>query len=256
MLSAFAILSLAGIASVAEACTGTISSLADVAAAVACTTVNINGFTVPGGSALTLNLLTGTTVNMNGDILFGNKSWVGPLFTVSGTSITFNGNNHKFDGGGPFYWDDCLAINRGSNIVFKGNTCSGGHGISVGSIDSDATVSGVVISGNTIINNDQALRIKTDAAATGSSVTNVTYSSYPSTIGTPGSGVKLSRNGYQGVNFVAPVTTITVNSGAQRAAVNCGVGSCTGSWNWSNLKISGGKAGAITNFNGITGFTP
>jgi hypothetical protein len=27
--------------------------------------------------------------------------------------------------------DDCLAINRGSNIVFKGNTCSGGHGISV-----------------------------------------------------------------------------------------------------------------------------
>ncbi|KAJ6555275.1 glycoside hydrolase [Mycena sp. CBHHK59/15] len=27
--------------------------------------------------------------------------------------------------------DDCLAINRGTNIVFQGNTCSGGHGISV-----------------------------------------------------------------------------------------------------------------------------
>jgi polygalacturonase len=48
--------------------------------------------------------------------------------------------------------DDCLAINKGTNIVFKGNTCSGGHGISVGSVDSDATVSGIVISGNTIIN--------------------------------------------------------------------------------------------------------
>ncbi|KAF8893398.1 endo-polygalacturonase PG1 [Infundibulicybe gibba] len=358
MLSTFVIFSLAGIASAAEACTGTISSLADVAAAVACTTVNINGFTVPGGSGLTLNLATGTTVNMNGDILFGNKSWAGPLFTVSGTSITFNGNNHKFDGGGPFYWDglgisagiqkpdpmmkikisgtfenvhvvnspgrvfsvsnpaplvmtglnidnsqgdqpnsksaglaaghntdgfdastndltiqnsviknqdDCLAINKGTNIVFKGNTCSGGHGISVGSISSGVTVSGVVISGNTIVNNDQALRIKTTSTSTGSTVTNITYSgntatgmrrfgvlidqSYPDTLGTPGSGVKLS-----GVNFIAPTTSITVNSGAERVAVNCGSGSCTGSWNWANLKVSGGTAGPI-NFGGIAGFT-
>lgn len=48
--------------------------------------------------------------------------------------------------------DDCLAINAGSNIVFTGNTCSGGHGISIGSISSDATVSGIVISNNNIIN--------------------------------------------------------------------------------------------------------
>lgn len=27
--------------------------------------------------------------------------------------------------------DDCLAINKGSNIVFKGNSCTGGHGISI-----------------------------------------------------------------------------------------------------------------------------
>ena len=48
--------------------------------------------------------------------------------------------------------DDCLAINKGSNIVFQRNTCIGGHGISIGSISSDATVSGVTISGNTITN--------------------------------------------------------------------------------------------------------
>ncbi|RDB16751.1 Endopolygalacturonase I [Hypsizygus marmoreus] len=162
--------------------------------------------------------------------------------------------------------DDCLAINRGSNIVFKGNTCSGGHGISVGSIDSGVTVSGIVISGNTIINNDQALRIKMDATATGSTVSNITYSgntatgmrrfgvlidqSYPATLGTPGSGVKLS-----GVNFVAPTTTISVNSDADRVAINCGAGACTGTWDWSNLKVSGGVAGPITNFNGISGFS-
>ncbi|KAF9448205.1 glycoside hydrolase family 28 protein [Macrolepiota fuliginosa MF-IS2] len=340
-------------------CTGTINSMADVTAAVKCTTVVMNSFTVPAGQTLNLDLLTGTTVTMNGDISFGNQTWAGPLFQVSGTSITFNGNGHTFNGGGPFYWDglggnggvtkpapmmkikisgtysnvkvlnspartysvsnpgplvmdgltidnslgdqpnsksnglaaghntdgfdcsttdltiqnsviknqdDCLAINKGSNIVFKGNTCSGGHGISVGSISSGVTVNGIVISGNTIINNDQALRIKTDATATGSTVTNITYSgntatglrlfgvlidqSYPSTLGTPGSGVALSA-----VNFVSPQTSLSVNSGAQRVAVNCGSGSCTGSWNWSNLKVSGGSAGKIVNFSGITGFT-
>uniref|UniRef100_A0A8H7Y4A1 Uncharacterized protein n=1 Tax=Psilocybe cubensis TaxID=181762 RepID=A0A8H7Y4A1_PSICU len=45
-----------------------------------------------------------------------------------------------------------------------------------GSIDSNVIVSGILISGNTIIENDQALRIKTKALATNSTVTNITYS--------------------------------------------------------------------------------
>jgi polygalacturonase len=48
----------------ARACTGTISSLSDVAAAVTCTTINVNGFTVTAGQTFTLNLLAGTTVNI------------------------------------------------------------------------------------------------------------------------------------------------------------------------------------------------
>ncbi|KAF8198129.1 endo-polygalacturonase PG1 [Pholiota molesta] len=341
------------------ACSATISSLADVAGAVACTTITLNGFTVPAGEGLTLKLASGTKVTMAGGIIFANKTWAGPLFSLSGSSITFNGNGHKFDGGGPFYWDgqginggiqkpdpmmnigasgtienvkvvnspgrvfaisnpaaitltgltvdnsqgdqpnsqsggkpagantdgfdvagnnviiekstvhnqdDCLAINKGTNIVFSGNSCTGGHGISVGSISSDVTVSGVVITGNTITNNVQALRIKTKATATGSTVSNITFSgntatgitqfgviidqSYPSTLGTPGTGVVLS-----GVNFGSPATSISVGSSAKRVAVNCGEGSCTGSWNWANLKVTGGVAGAITNFAGITGFS-
>jgi len=161
--------------------------------------------------------------------------------------------------------DDCLAINKGSNITFSGNTCSGGHGISIGSISSDATVSNIVIKNNIITNNDQALHIKMDADATGSSVSGVTYSnntgtgmrrfgviidqSYPATLGTPGTGVLLS-----GVNFINGTSSISVVSGAQRVAVNCGVGSCTGTWNWSGLKVTGGSAGNITNAV-ITGFT-
>jgi galacturan 1,4-alpha-galacturonidase len=296
---------------------------------------------------------------MAGDISFGNVSWAGPLFTVSGKNVTFNGNGHTFDGGGPFYWDgqginggttkpdpmmkvkisgtfenvkvvnspgrvfsignsaplllsdltidnsqgdapnaqsgglpaghntdgfdvsandvtiqnsvihnqdDCLAINKGTNIVFSGNSCTGGHGVSIGSIDSNVTVSGVVISGNTITDNDQALRIKMKSTASGSNVSNVTYSgntatgirqfgvlidqSYPDTLGIPGTGVILS-----GVNFVAPTSTFTVNSGADKVAVNCGEGTCTGTWDWSNLEVNGGVAGPITNFNGISGFS-
>ncbi|TCD65300.1 hypothetical protein EIP91_002825 [Steccherinum ochraceum] len=354
-------------------CTGTISSLDDVSAAVKCTTVNVNSFTVPAGETFDLSLATGTTVNMLGDVTFGNKTWAGPLFQISGDSITFNGNGHTFNGNGPFYWDgqggnggvtkpapmikikisgawtnvkvlnsptrvysvsnpaaltmskltidnslgdqpnsksggdaaghntdgfdcsttnlviedstimnqdDCLAINKGSNITFQRNTCSGGHGISIylnrpvffpprlsqGSISSDVTVSNIMITGNTIINNDQALRIKTDASSTGSSVSGITYSgntatgmrqfgvlidqSYPDTLGTPGTGVKLS-----GVNFVGSQNTISVNSDAQRVAVNCGSGSCTGTWDWSALEVSGGSAGTIVNFSGIENFS-
>ncbi|KIJ46056.1 glycoside hydrolase family 28 protein [Sphaerobolus stellatus SS14] len=341
---------------IAKRCTGTISSLNDVTNAVACTTVNINAFTVPAGSTFNLDLLDGTTVNLNGNIAFGNVSWAGPLFQISGD---INGNGHSFDGGGPFYWDgqgsnggvtkprpmmkikisgtfsntkvinspaqtfsvsnpaaltitgitidnsqgdqpnsksggsaaghntdgfdcsttnliienssvknqdDCLAINKGSNITFKGNTCSGGHGISIGSISGGVTVSNIMITGNTITNNDQALRIKMDSDATGSTVSNITYSgntgtglrefgvlidqSYPDTLGTPGSGVILS-----GVNFLGSTNTISVSSSATPVAVNCGKGACTGTWNWSNLKTSGGKANFKLNPPTITGYT-
>ncbi|KAG2032932.1 glycoside hydrolase family 28 protein [Suillus americanus] len=98
----------AGIAEVTAAgssCIGTISSLDDVSSAIKCTTININAFTVPAGETFELQLLDGTTVNVLGDIQFGNKSWAGPLFQVGGNDITFNGNNKRWDGGGPFYWD-------------------------------------------------------------------------------------------------------------------------------------------------------
>lgn len=66
--------------------------------------------------------------------------------------------------------------------------------------------------------------------------------SYPDTLGTPGTGCIISVSFYnclfkyiftdhfmqQDVNFVGSKTSLTVNSGAERVAVNCGKGSCTG----------------------------
>ncbi|KAF7368816.1 Glycoside hydrolase family 28 protein [Mycena venus] len=391
----------------AHACTGTVSSLTDVAAAVACTTINVNGFTVPAGQTFTLNLLAGTTVNIRkihfpfakdesqghflvGDITFGEKNWGGPLFsitlaasrfccftmltitphsTVAPTLPAINGNGHTFNGNGQFYWDgkgsssgattkprpmmkvktsgtfsnlkilnspaqvfsvdnaapltisgitiddytkeanrrsialgdqantmsggkpagantdgfdvgnqapltitgctvenqdDCIAINSGTNVVFTSNHCSGGHGISIGSIDTGDVVSNITISNNVITSGANGLRIKTIATATSATVSGVTYSgntvsgvsqfgllidqSYPATLGTPGNGVIIS-----GINFVG-TNTFTIASGVTPVAVNCGSGSCQGTWNWSGLKVSGGAANKI-NYSGITGFS-
>ncbi|KAL4062225.1 glycoside hydrolase family 28 protein [Scleroderma citrinum] len=341
-------------------CTGEISSLNDISAAVRCTTVNINSFTVPAGETFSLDLLDGTTVNVRGDIEFGNKLWGGPLFHVQSIFALVNGNGYKWDGGGPYYWDgkglgggvtkphimmeieisghltdmivvntpahaislysvgtltvsgvtvdnsqgdysnsksngapaghntdgfningddvtiencfiynqdDCIAIKEGSNILLQGNYCSGGHGISIGSISSGVVVNGVSIVNNTIKNSLQAFHIKTDVSATSGTVANVVYNgniadklsdygilisqSYPGALGTPGNGVLISN-----IDFSGGLTKVTTDSGAYMVAVNCGQGSCTGTWDWSSLETSGGKVGPITNNNLVTGFTP
>ncbi|KAI9643789.1 Polygalacturonase 1 [Ciborinia camelliae] len=72
--------------------------------------------------------------------------------------------------------DDCLAINSGTTITFTGGTCSGGHGLSIGSVGgrSDNTVSGVKILSSTVKNSANGVRIKTVSGATGS-VSDITY---------------------------------------------------------------------------------
>ena len=74
--------------------------------------------------------------------------------------------------------------------------------------------------------------------------------SYPDTLGTPGTGVKVSD-----INFVGSQTTLAVDDDAMQVAVNCGKGACTGTWDWSALKTSGGDAGEVINFSGITGYS-
>ena len=67
-------------------------------------------------------------------------------------------------------------------------------------------------------------------------------------LGTPGTGVTVSD-----INFTGSANTISVDDSAQRVAVNCGSGSCTGTWDWSELTVSGGTASTITGFSGISG---
>nr|ALB05713.1 polygalacturonase 3 [Rhizoctonia solani AG-1 IA] len=155
--------------------------------------------------------------------------------------------------------DDCIAINKGSNIIFQRNSCTGGHGISIGSVSTGATVKNVQILNNKIIDNDQGLRIKTKADATNAAVTSIVFDGntatgirkygvivdqgYPTTLGKAGNSVAMS-----GISF--GTNNIAVTSNAQRVAVNCG-SKCTGNWDWSKLKVTGGKAGKMYNYKNI-----
>lgn len=148
--------------------------------------------------------------------------------------------------------DDCLAVNSGTNILFSGGYCSGGHGLSIGSVGgrSDNTVNGVVIQNSQVVQSDNGVRIKTVEGATGL-VNNVTFSNIKLSgiskygidiqqdylnggpTGQPSNGVKVTNINMNGV-------TGTVSSSATPIYLLCGKGSCS-NWKWSGVSIQGGK---------------
>ncbi|KAI4869041.1 endopolygalacturonase [Hypoxylon rubiginosum] len=148
--------------------------------------------------------------------------------------------------------DDCLAVNSGTNIEFSGGSCSGGHGLSIGSVGgrADNDVSNVLISRSSIHDSQNGVRVKTVYGATGS-VTNVTYSDVAlsnitkygvvveqdyengSPTGTPTTGVSITALTLSNV-------TGTVADGATEVYILCGSGSCSG-WTWSDVSVTGGK---------------
>ncbi|KAI8634642.1 glycoside hydrolase family 28 protein [Xylariaceae sp. FL1651] len=152
--------------------------------------------------------------------------------------------------------DDCVAINSGSNIYFGSGFCSGGHGLSIGSIGAQTVnvVSNVTFADSTVQKSQQSVRIKTISNATGT-VENITYRN----IFIDGAGVDAGYSDYgvivtqsyngergeptNGVNitdFVLQNVTGTVGREAVNVYVECGQGSCNG-WNWSSVNVTGGK---------------
>ncbi|KAI0435165.1 glycoside hydrolase [Xylaria sp. FL1042] len=152
--------------------------------------------------------------------------------------------------------DDCVAINSGQNIYFGSGFCSGGHGLSIGSIGGQTTnvVSNVTFADSTVQKSQQSVRIKTISGATGT-VEDITYRN----IYLDGAGVDAdysdygiivtqSYNGEDGeptngvavTGFVLQNVTGTVGSDALDIYIECGVGSCS-DWSWSGVSVTGGK---------------
>lgn len=202
----------------------------------------VQAFSINGCTNLSLDHIT--MDNSAGDAGGGHNTDAFDVGSSDGVFIT-NANIRN--------QDDCLAVNSGTNILFSGGYCSGGHGLSIGSVGgrNDNTVDGVRIENSQVVNSQNAVRIKTVSGATGL-VNNVTYaninlsgiSKYGIDIqqdylnggptGSPTNGVKVTNiiiNGVKG----------SVNSGATRVYLLCGQGSCS-NWKWSGVSISGGQS--------------
>lgn len=147
--------------------------------------------------------------------------------------------------------DDCVAVTSGTNITVDGMYCSGGHGLSIGSIGgkSDNTVNGVVFSNSQVVDSQNGCRIKTNEREKGD-VENIRYeniqlkgiSDYGIVVqqdylnggptGDPSNGVTIKN-----VEFVDVKGTM---SDGKDYYILCGDGSCS-NFSFDGVSITGGS---------------
>ncbi|KAG6127813.1 hypothetical protein E4U12_005634 [Claviceps purpurea] len=148
--------------------------------------------------------------------------------------------------------DDCLAINSGTNITFVDGYCSGGHGLSIGSVGGRNlnTVKGVHIANSKVTKSMYGVRIKTIAGAEGA-VSDVVYDNISmSEISDIGIVIQQDyKNGKPTGNPTTgvPITNLTVNKvtgnvkpGGVNVHILCGSSSSCKGWTWTDNKIVDG----------------
>ncbi|CBF80314.1 hypothetical protein AN8327.2 [Aspergillus nidulans FGSC A4] len=150
--------------------------------------------------------------------------------------------------------DDCVAVNSGTSITFSGGTCSGGHGLSIGSVGGrdDNTVDTVTFKDSTVSNSVNGIRIKAKSGETGE-IKGVTYSGI-SLESISDYGILIEQN-YDGgdldgeVTSGIPITDLTIENISGSGAVDsdgynivivCGDDACS-NWTWSDVEVTGGE---------------
>lgn len=156
--------------------------------------------------------------------------------------------------------DDCVAVTSGSNIIVSNLYCSGGHGLSIGSIGgkSNNTVDGVTFSDSVVVDSVNGCRIKSNSGETGT-IANVIYQNITMSgitdygidvqqdylnggpTGEPTNGVTIS-----GISFIDVTGTVTGDD-AFDYYILCGDGSCT-DFTFSGVSITGGESNDACNF--------
>lgn len=193
-------------------------------------------FSIDGASTLALTDIT--INNQDGDSEGANTDGF-DIGDSTGVTIT----NAKV-----YNQDDCVAINSGSNIVFTGGYCSGGHGLSIGSVGGrdDNTVSDVTFESSQVVDSQQAVRIKTISGDTGT-VKSITYKDITIS-GSTDYGVVITQ-AYDGTEATTgvPITDLTlsgitgtVSSDATNVYIDCGSSSSCSGWTW-DVDVTGGK---------------
>ena len=205
--------------------------------------------------------------NTAGDVTNGGHNT--DAFDVgSSTGVTISGAVIKNQ-------DDCLAINSGTSITFTGGSCSGGHGLSIGSVGksflqfsnpracesktnispllggrSDNVVKTVNSLSSSITDSDNGVRIKTVSGATGS-VSGVTYKDI--TLNNIAKyGIVIEQDYENGSPTGTPTSGVpitgltisgvkgTVASSGTNVYILCAKGACS-NWTWSGNSVTGGK---------------
>jgi polygalacturonase len=163
----------------------------------------------------------------------------------------FNINNSDqvyFTGVKVWNQDDCMNVNSGTNIYWTNGFCSGGHGLSIGSVANGAVVRNVTFENTVMEKQQQSVRIKTDSGAV-ASVSDIFYSGITINGGTDygilvdqsyGGTKHEPTNGVTITNFQLRNISGFVDSGATQILIECGSGSCS-NWSSSNVKLTGGK---------------
>ncbi|EUC47517.1 glycoside hydrolase family 28 protein [Bipolaris oryzae ATCC 44560] len=154
--------------------------------------------------------------------------------------------------------DDCVAINSGTGITFQNGQCTGGHGLSVGSVGHGSTttsntVSNVKFLSTTVKNSANGIRVKSFFDGKGT-IDQVTYSGI-TLQGISRYGILIEQN-YDGGDLSkthapgagVPITGLTIDNiigGGSVAASGTNVAiacaNCTG-WTWgSSVSVTGGR---------------
>ncbi|KAH9871903.1 hypothetical protein J1614_006161 [Plenodomus biglobosus] len=182
-----------------------------------------------------------------------------------------NSNNIIIDGAKVYNQDDCVAVNSGTQITFRNGLCSGGHGLSIGSVGGRANnvVDTVTFINSQVTKSTNGIRVKGRVNTTGR-IDKVTYekitlssiSKYGILIEQNYSDGDLKGTATSGV----PITGLvlkditggnSVASSGHNVVVTCGSStSCTG-WTFSNVVVTGGGSRYLqcTNVPSVTACT-
>eukprot|EP00644_Phytophthora_capsici_P000607 jgi/Phyca11/21386/fgenesh1_pg.PHYCAscaffold_93_\ len=124
----------------------------------------VSGFTIKNMPFRTFSIVTSKDTTLSG-LTIDSRAGNGLAKNTDGFGLTKN-DHITITGNKIYNQDDCLAMQSSTNTVFSNNYCCGSHGISVGSlggnsVDQSTTVQGLIVEGNTIVDSDNGLRIKT-----------------------------------------------------------------------------------------------
>ncbi|CAI7567376.1 unnamed protein product [Penicillium bialowiezense] len=155
--------------------------------------------------------------------------------------------------------DDCVAVTSGTQIVIDNIYCSGGHGLSIGSIGgkSNNTVDTVTFKNSQVVDSENGCRIKSNADTTGS-VSNVIYQNITMS-GISDYGIDIQQDYLNGGATGDPTNGVSISDitftditgtctdDAYNYYILCGSDSCSG-FTFTDVSITGGGETSTCNY--------